>query len=695
MSTGTFPIADYSKFKVFKGARGASQFTNIANTYVGKYYNGLEPCLTSDVYLGETYKSPNEIYYSINDKSDNKPMAYQVKIIRNYLTPWTINLVSGTGSYYKITNDIFGAATSPIPLRKDCYSNLFDFSLQKKNTADIVFHPVYGKKDDLNLNYIYECEIQKQDLKIIKKTKIEDFDTVYNNLHFIIGLEVFDNTKLPRKNLMPRGTGIYEINRFAGFYRRLRANRCYEVNSQSERGVAFEADLDELIEMSWCFFGGNNMSIWSQYYLTYDCATAYNGRTIFGSNDNFNEGDKIPALRFQGAWNLYSDSNLTNLLNSEFGGIPWSYAIEDVESKEVDTFPDYEDVSKGQKEDTTGGGQGTGDNSSGSISWDKPGVTALNCFNKTYAITPDLLQSLCNYLWGADMILHDWKSILQNPGEALINCKLFPFNVMAHDPGHVGGAQTIIFGNVKSNVSAWPIKSGYNAIFDLGTLSLKEYFGTFLDYSPYTKVEIYLPYIGFRPLNTNDVMGQKISVQYAVDITTGKTIANIFTIDKKNRRTVIDTFESLIGCDIPMSSSNASRIAASVLQGAATATIATAAGGLAAGSFAGLAGAGVIAGASQSAQDVVGSQLHIDRGGMNTPFAAFYMPQYAFLVVTRPIQSYPSTYAHTYGRPANISRQLSTVRGMTVCDNPILNGIPCFDSELAEIKQYLTSGVIL
>jgi hypothetical protein len=71
------------------------------------------------------------------------------------------------------------------------------------------------------------------------------------------------------------------------------------------------------------------------------------------------------------------------------------------------------------------------------------------------------------------------------------------------------------------------------------------------------------------------------------------------------------------------------------------------------------------------------------------------MPQYAYLILNRPIQSLPSGFGENFGYPSNVTRTLSALTGFTQVDEVHLNGINATSDELAEIETLLKEGVIL
>jgi len=53
-------------------------------------------------------------------------------------------------------------------------------------------------------------------------------------------------------------------------------------------------------------------------------------------------------------------------------------------------------------------------------------------------------------------------------------------------------------------------------------------FNNYLDNSPYTKLEVYIPYVGFTTLDMTEVIGKKLWLRYTTKMDTGATIVHLF-----------------------------------------------------------------------------------------------------------------------------------------------------------------------
>ena len=127
--------------------------------------------------------------------------------------------------------------------------------------------------------------------------------------------------------------------------------------------------------------------------------------------------------------------------------------------------------------------------------------------------TQEQLNSLANFLWSTDFV-DLIKKVLQSPMDAMISLALFPIRPKTD------GTHIINLGYVPSGVSALRVSDQFQT-FQTSGLVIPHKYNSYLDYSPYTTAEIYLPFIGFQRLNINDVMGKTVSVVYNIDMLSG------------------------------------------------------------------------------------------------------------------------------------------------------------------------------
>lgn len=318
-------------------------------------------------------------------------------------------------------------------------------------------------------------------------------------------------------------------------------------------------------------------------------------------------------------------------------------------------------------------------------------MNAMNNFNSMYALTRDQVNSLLSEL-NTSTFIDNIQLLFETPVENLVSLRCYPFDANARQPASIGDSQIVV------NVVTMQTKGKYlgnitQPMISLGSLTVPARFGNFLDYAPFTKVEMYLPYIGFVNLDTNEVMGKTLSIKYAVDYMTGMGTAFV-TADG----VMIYTGEGKVGVDVTLGGRNSAEIVKNNLMtgintagGIASTAAAIGTGGIAAGAMVGMKTL-----ASTTASVIQGNQGHVTKGSIGSSANGFYAPQNAYLIITRPTPAEPATYASVYGRPSGKTEQLQTLTGYTVVDSVHVEGITNgTQDEVTEIERLLKSGVIL
>ena len=226
---------------------------------------------------------------------------------------------------------------------------------------------------------------------------------------------------------------------------------------------------------------------------------------------------------------------------------------------------------------------------------------------------------------------------------------------------------------------------------------LPEYFGSFLDYEPYTTVKIYLPFAGIHEINTADVMNKKISINASVDFITGDIVYNI-VVDTGTVKSVLYTFSGNCAVDLPLTATDYS--------GKVMTTIQTVLGGatVAAGamSLAPVYGAGAIAaGALAMGTGLLnyhmgaGKGKTVSRGSVGGNIGAM-SPLKCYLIVTRPKKVEAKEYGKIYGYPCMKSYMLGDLQGYVKVANCNWKIPGATEEEIDEIDRLLTTeGAIL
>ena len=214
---------------------------------------------------------------------------------------------------------------------------------------------------------------------------------------------------------------------------------------------------------------------------------------------------------------------------------------------------------------------------------------------------------------------------------------------------------------------------------DAGSITVKEFWGSALDYAPYTQVEIFIPFVGFRNLQIEDIQGLTLSMKYHVDVLTGDCVAYL-----KCGQSVLYSWTGNCLAHIPCTANSSDLLAKNISAVGAVGL------GLATGNPASTA-AGAMAGAVNTAT----AKNHVQRSGDVAGSPGLMSEFTPYLVFHRPKQSLAKNYNQFKGYPANITYKLSTLQGYTEVEHVHLTGIKATDTELQEIEDLLKSGVII
>lgn len=291
--------------------------------------------------------------------------------------------------------------------------------------------------------------------------------------------------------------------------------------------------------------------------------------------------------------------------------------------------------------------------------------SGIGVLTTTFKMTKDRLQQLGRFLWGSN-IFDNFSLICNNPIENIISCKSIPLSLD-------GSTQKIILGNVDTGVNGDKVSNNF-AKQNIGSITMTEKYHNFLDYAPYTNVIIYLPYVGFKELDTNLVMGKTLSISYTVDIITGGCLCQI-----KSNNVKLYEFNGNIGIDIPITASNRAQVEAGYISSGI--------------GIASSVASGNIVGAVTSLINSAESQYHYASTSSPNPMCVASTNRTCYVILDRPTYQTLKSFNHTRGKKCYLTKTINTLKGYTICDEHIdLSGIRATDSEKEELIKILSSG---
>ena len=295
-----------------------------------------------------------------------------------------------------------------------------------------------------------------------------------------------------------------------------------------------------------------------------------------------------------------------------------------------------------------------------------------------YNPTLSQVKQFSRWLWGSDGLnLDQLKKLLQDPMQAIIG-----LHVMYATP-ITGADRDIQVGYINSGVQSKIVTEQYTEI-DCGTVTINEYFGDARDYSPYTQVYCYLPFIGIVELNADDVVNSTLGIKYKIDVLTGCCLAQL-TVKKYGLDAVLYTYTGNCAVQMPITSGNYLSTVSSLLGAVVSGAAAVATGGALAPVAIGAA-ANAMGGGARASVAMSGSL------GSNAGAMGIRKP---YLIIKRVESADANGYNEFYGYPTNKRVNLSQLTGYVRVKDINLSGTNATEDEQNEIVTLLKEGVIL
>lgn len=340
---------------------------------------------------------------------------------------------------------------------------------------------------------------------------------------------------------------------------------------------------------------------------------------------------------------------------------------------------------------TPGGGDGSFNKSSDPINMPSiPSLAVINTgFVSLWRPSDTELVALHSYLWSGAFDPDSLKKIFANPIDAIMGFGIIPLNPV------IGSPRSLKIGNIDTGVNITPITQQYYQV-DCGTLYLENYFNTYLEFEPYSTLEIFLPFCGCMQLSADDFYRRKkeypgggaIQVKYNVDILSGSCVACIRCYDANGHMTTTYEFNGNLLTQIPITGNDFSGLYNAVLgiAGNVVSGVAHAATGNA---------AGILGDVVNAAHNVTSAKPSINRSGTIGGSYGLLANRKPFLIRNIPREAVAWAQNTFQGYPSHITTAINSISGYTEFEKVYTDNIPASDNELKEIVQILETGVIL
>lgn len=322
-----------------------------------------------------------------------------------------------------------------------------------------------------------------------------------------------------------------------------------------------------------------------------------------------------------------------------------------------------------------------------------PDFNAINLSNlHNYWITKEQMKDFYTKLWEFDLTdisTNLLTGIYSNLVSNVVSLKMMPTT-----PTNLGGAgesEAVVLGfKTFDDLVVQTIGTNACPVVTIGTIDIKKVYKSYADYSPYTDLAVYLPFVGVVPLDTNLFMGQstvdgkKLTVKATYDM-----LGGAITYFLEVGTSTVYQFTGSMAVDVPISLQSGVDIGTTLAKNA-TDAIASATNALTSVAEPKPIGKAVntavqnvssFGGASASAQS-----LYSSTGGDG----AFYAYPKCVLMIRRPEYNRPKTYDSTIGYPAFFTKKVADIKGFATVTNP---KIPLVDGMTKEEHDMIVSAM--
>ena len=258
----------------------------------------------------------------------------------------------------------------------------------------------------------------------------------------------------------------------------------------------------------------------------------------------------------------------------------------------------------------------------------------------------------------------------------IIDCHIIPVTPS------VGSSQAIKIGYRTMSQAAPKVLNDY-VDCDCGNLNIGEYYRNFIDYGPYTQAKLFLPFVGFVPIEPELFQSGVLKVVYRFNVIDGSFMAFVLSTSSKSRlsNTVIGQWGGNACVHIPITGINYSNMVSGIAAGA-SAVVAEI-------------GKGSLIGTADAALNTAAAAPALQSSNGYNATTSFLSVRTPYLMIERSVSHYSKDYGHEQGYPSEITADWSTLSGYTESDAIHLEGLGATEEEMKEIASLLAAGVIL
>lgn len=304
-----------------------------------------------------------------------------------------------------------------------------------------------------------------------------------------------------------------------------------------------------------------------------------------------------------------------------------------------------------------------------------PTPTLESTGSKVYLMELSYMQEFCNKIYDDPDSMSDLLDALSmygaNPINSVVDFYATPLDMRQFCDTEF--SEVIFLGSYALGVEGLKVTRNTKSI----TVCSTEIKGTFGDWRDYdSNYYLYLPYVGFKILDTERYLNKNLTIKLVCDVRTGNIKYYLY-----GGGNILETYESTLRVDMPLTSSDKSSLPSRIIKASDQIV------------------------SSMGNKDVFGSlggliefnnALHPPKEvrGNSSPSTALFDCNYPYLLIETPEYIFPPQLVNEYGLPDNQIAKLSNFTGYVECRDVQLTSIAT-ESEQKEIETLCRGGIFI
>ena len=338
---------------------------------------------------------------------------------------------------------------------------------------------------------------------------------------------------------------------------------------------------------------------------------------------------------------------------------------------------------------------------------------AQNFFSQLYLCATGGVNQIASALYdvggGSPTVTGLWDEIKEgiemygdDPMQSVQGLMFFPLD-LSSIYSNVGDQNYVYFGGYKLDLTTTVKKIIFpNGYKSLGTINIVRTFKDWRDFEPYTKLFIYLPYVGTFQLQLSRYYGKSTEIRYYFDLRTGSCLVALLT-----NGLLTDYFNGQVGVQMPITLTDKSNYANSqintLLKGAGSigSVVKDVSNGIGAGLSVPVTSAFGALQAGISVSKTVYDLTQNNKGDYNkttggsTSMLNEFLPQYAYFIFEIQQTLDSENVQSLIGFPSNKSGSVGEFSGYLEVETVNLKCGIATDNEKRHIENMLRTGVII